>query len=233
GEPTYEVARAPSVKRVLKTPEYTVAWQDFGSSSVLLFVAEDWQSDIGNYENNFNFSYTGVSIMKRCFGQHTPFYTLYGNKESLAKWHVVEFKENGVLKVERELPDRDMNYVINLNLSFLPEEGLVLDASFKAPHDTVVAAAKVAYEKTVVGGKEVRVPTLYRHTKTGGGPELDSTLEIKYSNYSDESAMPPLTLADMGAFRGIQLNRVFTDGHIESRLWDGKELDLNAWKKRR
>ena len=221
GEATYEISNEPSVKRVLKTPEYIVIWGEIGFRTVLIYYAEDWQDALPNYEVNFEFDYRPVSIMKRCFGLHTPFYSLYEKEGSVAKWYVREFDPDGQMKVERALPDRDSNYVVDLRLSLDAESGLVRNVRYQVPHSASVGTSTVEYTTLALENQELRVPSRYRYRLTDDTPETEKAIDIDYSNIRDESAGPPQTLVDLGIPRGTKLSRVFRDDHIESSYWDG------------
>lgn len=233
GPPTHTLSNEPSVLLVLKSPEYIVVWSDRNIRSVLVYFAEDWRDNMASYETNFEFSYQLVSIVRQCFGQSNPFYQLYETKGSLAKWQVPAFEANKFVKVQRQLPDTEMKYHVDLNLTFSPGDGLMMGAEFKPPRGTIVYSNSATYETVIVGGKELRVPSKYQQRSAGGPPHLSATTEITYSNFSDESALPPLTLTDMGVPKGIGLARSFTDGHTEPKGWNGKPLTIETWRKRR
>jgi len=233
GGPTYKVSEEPSVMLVLKSPDYIVVWSDMNNRSVLVYFAEDWRDNMASYETNFEFSYQPVSIVRRCFGQSNPFYQLYETKGSLAKWQVLAFEEGNSIKVQRQLPDSEMNYHVDLNLTLSPDDGLMMEAEFKPPRDTVVNSVTATYSTIMLGGRELRVPSIYRHRSAGGPPELSVTNEITYTNFLDESALPPLTLNDMGIPKGIGLARSFTDGHTEPKGWNGKPLSIETWRTKR
>lgn len=231
GPPTYEVSHVPSVKRVLKTPEYIAVWSNVGDLSFMMYFREDWEAELGRFENSFEFTYRPVSILKRCFGQSTPFYRLYERETSLARWHAAASAEGGPLAVRRELPDSDMKYHFDLDLSIMPENGLISYARFKRPHDVVVGTVNVSYTTMAWGDGELKVPARYRYTNRGGPPESDSTIEIQYSGFRDDSDLPPMTLADLGAPPKLMLlNRTFPDSRLEQQIWDGSEPDVATWK---
>ena len=206
---------------MLKTPEYIVIWGEIGFRTVLIYYAEDWQDALPNYEVNFEFDYRPVSIMKRCFGLHTPFYSLYEKEDSVAKWYVREFDPDGQTKVERALPDRDSNYVVDLRLSLDAEPGLVRNVRYQVPHDTSVGISTVEYTTLVQENQELSVPSRYKYKLSRVEAEKSKFIDIDYSNIRDESAGPPQTLVDLGIPRGTKLSRVFRDGHIEATYWDG------------
>ena len=228
GEATYEVSHEPSVKRVLKTPEYIVVWGEVGFRTVLIYYAEDWQDALPNYDVNFEFDYRPVSIMKRCFGLHTPFYSLYEKEGTKSKWYVREFDPKGEMKVQRESLDRDSNYQNNLTLILEPVEGVVRFAEFAPPHDTSVGTGAVAYTKLVLAGRELNVPSRYEYKLTRVETEKSKSISIDYANIRDESAEPPQTLVELGIPVGTKLSRVFRDGHIDVTYWDGAKRNTET-----
>ncbi len=230
GPPTHTLSTVPSVKRVLKTPEYIVVWAELGDPVAMVYFAEDWQENIPIYENNFDFSYRPVSIMTRCFGLSNPFFQLYEKENSRAKWQIVAFEENKAISIQRELPDAEGNYKRNLDLSFTPDDGLVTQGRFQAPRDPVAQSVEVTYTTLPFNGKEIRVPKLHRFNKTGDRPESEAVIKITYSNFADNSEKAPLTLADMGVPIRTGLQRVYSDGRVIEKLWDGNPLTPKTWR---
>ena len=228
GGATYEVSHEPSVKRVLKTPESIVVWGEVGFRTVLIYYAEDWQDALPNYEVNFEFDYRPVSIMKRCFGLDTPFYSLYEQEGTKSKWYVREFDPKGEMKVQRESLDRDSNYQNNLTLILEPVEGIVRFAEFAPPHGASVGTGTVEYTKLAFDTRALSVPSRYRYRLTDDTPETEKAIDIDYTNVRDESAEPPQTLVELGIPVGTKLNRVFRDGHIDVTYWDGAKRNTET-----
>lgn len=232
GAPIYEACDAPSVKRILKTPNYIVVWADMGNLSVLVYYAEDWRDKQPNYEHNFDFDYRPASIMNRCFGGDAPFYELY--KSVWAKWEILKFDPGVEIEIERALPTgpNATDYQKNLTLFFRAADGLLLRSRFKAPLDTSVATSTVEYTEIPWGDDVLKVPSRYEYALTAEPVEKSKSIQIDYKNISDESTSPALTLVDMGVPPRVELNRVFADGKITSSSWDGNEITAKARRKK-
>ena len=224
GAPVYEVSNLPSVKRILKTPDYIVVWSDMGDLSVLVYYLEDWRNSLPNYEHNFDFDYRPVSIMNRCFGLDTPFYKLY-EETAWSKWEILEFEPGADIEIERGVTTGpDGTYQRNLTMSLHATEGLLFHSRFKPPLDNSVATSEVEYTEIAWGESVLKVPSRYEYALTTEPAENSQSIRIEYKNVSDQSASPPLTLVDMGVPPRVELNRVFVDGKIKSSYWDGQEL---------
>ena len=106
-------------------------------------------------------------------------------------------------------------------MTLYAEDGLLKDSKFEPIDDASISTRRIEYTQFQVGESLVRVPLKYiRDSKAIGKPETENDTSVKFKNFSDESALPPFTVSDMGLPQGASIKRAFPDNRIERIDWD-------------
>ncbi len=208
----------PNVQRLLVTETFTVFWPDLKTPMARIHLAQDWQEDPKGHRQNYLALVRSVDIARRSFGPLTPFHETYRAAPKRSVWSTRMDGDKHVI-IRTLLGDSEPDLILTVN----PRHGAVIPHGRFAPKDAEVTA-DVTFTPFDVNGHTIHVPETCRSLERGKEGSFVESLEIHFSEFKDESDLPPYTLNDLGLPDGALVQRVHSEGRVQPMVIKGDEL---------
>lgn len=220
-DPVFEVKNTPIVNRLLFTDDLVLSWPDMATPRLQIYYESDWRESELGFRQRLPLHGKEADLNFRCLGQFNSFHELLATSPDYVKWEALP-GDNGEYEVKRKLllPD---DKVQDLTLLLDARSGLCTKTKFQ-PKDGSLAECNVEYTTFDYRGTQIRVPKHYSSTELNPAGNLVEETEITFSDFRDESDLPPYTLGDIGLPEEIDIRRVISPTKIKFLQWKGGEL---------
>lgn len=208
----------PNVQRLLVTETFTAFWPDLKTPLARIHFAEDWKDNPKGHRQNYLALAMSVDLARRSFGPLTPFYETYRAAPEKSVWATRVHGDARVI-TRTLLGDSEPDLILTVE----PRHGAVIPHGRFTPKDAEVTV-DVAFTPLEVNGRTIHVPETYRSLERGKEGDFVESMEIHFSEFKDESDLPPYQLNDLGLPDGAVVHKVHGERQVTQMVYEGGEL---------
>lgn len=215
-----KVLEKPHTRRLMVTDEFTLAWGDLSVPVIAQYLTADWKGVEGNAKDRLLAYGAGGDVKIRCFGQSMPFHAMLSQSPEFTTWALTS-KDASTVDLKRTLTISPQEKFQDTTLLLDARTGLLRSEVILSK---VGAEFTCAVEYTTFAHKSgpIEVPKSYTSKSTDEKGAVQEELEIVFSDFKDESELPPYSFVDMGVPEGAEIDRRKPDGFQYFQWKQGK-----------
>lgn len=220
-DPLFQVKERPIVNRLLFTSAFVLSWPDMATPKLDIYYESDWRGSPSGYRQQLPLYGKEADLNLCCLGLFNPFHEVLASSPEYVQWEFRPLAE-GEYEVKRTLALSEKN-LQDLTLVLDARSGVCRQTRFQ-PNDGSLSDSRVEYTTFEYRGNKIDVPKSYSSMETNPDGSLVEKLEIAFSDFRDESELPPYALADAELPEGVGIRRVKSPTKVEFLQWKGGEL---------